>query len=130
MIPWEFHICMCHILIMFISHSSLLPQDPVPHPHPVLPNTIPYTYECKASTREVVLNLWVTTPLRDKWPFHRVHLWPLENILFTVQFITVANLELRSHKENNFMVGVTTPWATLLKDHSIMKVWTTDLDHG
>jgi hypothetical protein len=34
----------------------------------------------------------------------------------------LAKLQLKSSNENNFMVGVTTMWVTILKGHSIRKV--------
>lgn len=40
---------------------------------------------------------------------------------FTMRFITTAKLQLWSRNKNNFMVGVTTTWGTVLKGHGIRK---------
>jgi hypothetical protein len=59
----------------------------------------------------VVLILWVMTLLGVIYK------------IFTLQFTTVARLQLWSSNENKFRVGgVTTTWGTVLKSHSITKV--------
>ena len=45
--------------------------------------------------------------------------------IFTLPFITVAELKLRSSNKNNFKVGVTTTWGTVLKGCSISRLRTT-----
>lgn len=43
--------------------------------------------------RAVVLSPWVVTPMGIEWPFQRGHLRS-SKIMFTLQFIMVAKLEL------------------------------------
>ena len=42
--------------------------------------------------------------------------------VFMLQLITVTELQLWSHNENNFMDGVTTTWGAVLEGRSIRKV--------
>ena len=53
-----------------------------------------------------VLKLWVATPLGLKKLFKRVAKDYGETQVFTLQFITVAKLQLGSSNKNNVMVGV------------------------
>lgn len=50
-------------------------------------------------SREVALNLWVMTLSQ------RSHLTHPTYQIFTLQFMVVAKLQLRSSSENHFMVG-------------------------
>lgn len=85
-------------------------------------------YLClQKSIRALVLNLWVTIPSGIKWPFHRVHLGPLQNTNLYIMFVIVTQLQLWITNENNFNFmardgGVTTTWGTVIKDCSIKNV--------
>jgi hypothetical protein len=106
-------VCCCCMLFLFvylsflkciyctlnISSSFLV----IPFSHLTFPPVSPF--------RPAVLNLWVMTPSRLKWPSYRGYLKPLEN---TLQFITVAKLQLWSNRK----VGAT----TVEKGCSIRKV--------
>jgi hypothetical protein len=56
------------------------------------------------STKTVILNLWITNPLRVKPPFHRVCLRSSENHRYYYN-LQLSKLQLRSKQQNNFMVG-------------------------
>jgi hypothetical protein len=67
--------------------------------------------------RGAVLNLWAAPPWKVKWPSHRSQIWD--------SYITIHNsIKITAMKKqwNNFMVGVTTTWGTVLKGHRIRKV--------
>lgn len=60
------------------------------------------------NSKAVVLKLSVTTSLG-------LHVKYLPYQIFTLGFITVIKLQLRSSNETNFMVGVITTWRTVLR---------------
>jgi hypothetical protein len=83
---------------------------------------------CRSVYITVVFNLWVMTPLRE-WsndPFTGVTQDHRTPQMFILQFTMVARLQLWSSNDNNFVVGVTTTWETVLNGINIRKVnhWT------
>lgn len=70
----------------------------------------------------MVLKLWVVTLFIGRGITYQIS---------TLQFITVDKLQLQSSNRNNFMVGATTTWGAVLKDHSIRKAenhWARKMD--
>lgn len=63
----------------------------------------------------MVLNLYVVTPLAS---FIKL----LSPKIITLWFITLTKLQLWTSRKNNLVLGVTTTWRILLKDHNIRKV--------
>ena len=68
-------------------------------------NELKWNHDIASLSVPVLLNLWVTTPMGESWmTLPQGSPKAIGNQMFTLAFITLAKLPLRSSNENNFMV--------------------------